>query len=258
MNPVLRVGYQIDEAMHAHDKIADDQVEQRGPSTCSSRCASPIAERRDQGLPASVQWRDAAARHDRHGRSPTRPTCSSPTSPRPRSTSPCRRRSSSCSATSTSRPAAAIILITHNLGVVAGLCKRVLVMYAGEIVEEGTVEQIFESPAASVHVVAAALGAAHRRAAGAIGCSRSKASRPTSSTCPRAASSTRAARSASSAASREAPPIEEVAPAQQRGVLGDDGARLRRDGRRRHQSTRARARRAAFIPQGRQRSPRPR
>ena len=41
---------------------------------------------------------------------------------------------------------AAIVLITHNLGVVAGLCKRVLVMYAGEIVEEGTAEQIFESP----------------------------------------------------------------------------------------------------------------
>src|SRR5207302_10613079 len=39
-----------------------------------------------------------------------------------------------------------IILITHNLGVVAGLCKRVLVMYAGHIVEEGPVEQIFESP----------------------------------------------------------------------------------------------------------------
>src|SRR5207249_7308832 len=39
-----------------------------------------------------------------------------------------------------------IILITHNLGVVAGLCKRVIVMYAGEIVEEGPVEQIFESP----------------------------------------------------------------------------------------------------------------
>jgi oligopeptide/dipeptide ABC transporter ATP-binding protein len=30
--------------------------------------------------------------------------------------------------------------------VVAGLCKRVIVMYAGEIVEEGTAEQIFESP----------------------------------------------------------------------------------------------------------------
>ena len=39
-----------------------------------------------------------------------------------------------------------IILITHNLGVVAGLCQRVIVMYAGEIVEEGTAEQIFENP----------------------------------------------------------------------------------------------------------------
>ncbi len=41
---------------------------------------------------------------------------------------------------------AAIILITHNLGSLPGLCKRVLVMYAGEIVEEGTAEQIFERP----------------------------------------------------------------------------------------------------------------
>ena len=40
----------------------------------------------------------------------------------------------------------AIILITHNMGVVAGLCKRVIVMYAGRIVEEGPVEQIFKDP----------------------------------------------------------------------------------------------------------------
>ncbi len=40
----------------------------------------------------------------------------------------------------------AIILITHDLGVVAGLCDRVLVMYAGEAVECGTVEQIFYQP----------------------------------------------------------------------------------------------------------------
>src|SRR6202007_1132156 len=40
----------------------------------------------------------------------------------------------------------AIMMITHNMGVVAGLCTRVIVMYAGEIVEEGPVEQIFESP----------------------------------------------------------------------------------------------------------------
>ena len=40
----------------------------------------------------------------------------------------------------------AIMLISHNLGVIAGLCKRVIVMYAGQIVEEGPVEQIFANP----------------------------------------------------------------------------------------------------------------
>ena len=40
----------------------------------------------------------------------------------------------------------AIVLITHDLGVVAGLCDRVLVMYAGRIVESGTVRDIFYRP----------------------------------------------------------------------------------------------------------------
>lgn len=40
----------------------------------------------------------------------------------------------------------AIILITHDLGVVAETCERVVVMYAGKIVEEGPVETIFTNP----------------------------------------------------------------------------------------------------------------
>ncbi|WP_427138009.1 ABC transporter ATP-binding protein [Psychrobacillus psychrodurans] len=39
-----------------------------------------------------------------------------------------------------------IILITHDLGVVAGMCDRVAVMRNGEIVETGTTEEIFENP----------------------------------------------------------------------------------------------------------------
>jgi oligopeptide/dipeptide ABC transporter ATP-binding protein len=39
-----------------------------------------------------------------------------------------------------------VILITHDLGVVAGMCERVRVMYAGRIVEEGPTRAIFKTP----------------------------------------------------------------------------------------------------------------
>jgi len=40
----------------------------------------------------------------------------------------------------------AIILITHDLGVVAEMCKRVIVMYAGQIIEMAPVEELFSHP----------------------------------------------------------------------------------------------------------------
>ncbi len=40
----------------------------------------------------------------------------------------------------------AIMLITHDLGVVAQVCDRVLVMYAGRVIEEGTIRDIFHRP----------------------------------------------------------------------------------------------------------------
>ena len=40
----------------------------------------------------------------------------------------------------------AILLITHNLGIVAQFADRVAVMYSGKIVEEASVEKLFESP----------------------------------------------------------------------------------------------------------------
>jgi peptide/nickel transport system ATP-binding protein len=41
----------------------------------------------------------------------------------------------------------ALLLITHNLGIVAEVCDRVAVMYAGQIVEEGGADEVFRSPA---------------------------------------------------------------------------------------------------------------
>ncbi len=44
------------------------------------------------------------------------------------------------------RRGTSILLITHDLGVVAGVCHRVLVMYAGRVVEKAPVHDLFDSP----------------------------------------------------------------------------------------------------------------
>ena len=42
---------------------------------------------------------------------------------------------------------AAVVLVTHDLGVVAGLADRVAIMYAGKVVELGNVDDVYEAPA---------------------------------------------------------------------------------------------------------------
>ena len=95
-----------------------------------------------------------------------------------------------------------ILLITHDMGVVADLAERVVVMYAGSVVEEGPRSRGLPRPAASVHLGPARLDPAHRSARGRDGSPRSRARRLRCSRLPRAAGSRRAARTASSAARR--------------------------------------------------------
>ena len=56
----------------------------------------------------------------------------------------------------------AIMLITHAMGVVAETAQRVVVMYAGKVVEEATVERAVRQPAASLHAGPDPLDPAHR------------------------------------------------------------------------------------------------
>lgn len=59
-----------------------------------------------------------------------------------------------------------VVLVTHDLGVVAQTCQRVAVMYAGQIVEAGPVSEVFAAPA---HPCTAALLGSTRRGGGARG-----------------------------------------------------------------------------------------
>ena len=52
-----------------------------------------------------------------------------------------------------------VIFVTHDIGVAIEICDRVAVMYAGEIVEQGTLSQIVRSP---IHPYARGLAGLHR------------------------------------------------------------------------------------------------
>ena len=136
LNPVLTVGTRSPRSLQRHQR----HVAARGPRARPIELLRPRRHPRPgapaRRVPAPALRRHAPAGDDRHGARLPSPSCSSPTSRRPRSTSPSRRRSSSCSRQlRRGAPASALVLITHDLGVVAGLCDTVHVMYAGRIVE---------------------------------------------------------------------------------------------------------------------------
>ena len=56
-----------------------------------------------------------------------------------------------------------VILITHDLGVLSGMCRRILIMYAGRIVESGDTQTVLQAPRHPyTRALLAALPAAHR------------------------------------------------------------------------------------------------
>jgi ABC-type dipeptide/oligopeptide/nickel transport system ATPase component len=86
-----------------------------------------------------------------------------------------------------------VMLITHDLGVIAEMCDRVAVMYAGRVVEIGSALDIFRPPGPSLYPRACSLRAPGSRP-GRNGCARSKVPCPPSGSWARAAASRRAAR----------------------------------------------------------------
>ena len=144
LNPVLRVGYQIEEAMVAHGKVPS-KVARTRTIELLKEVRIPAAESRVDDYPHQFSggMRQRAMIAMGLANKPSiliadEPTTALDVTVQAQILELLRDLNESTRT--------AIILITHNMGVVAGLCQRVIVMYAGRIVEEGPVEQIFKDP----------------------------------------------------------------------------------------------------------------
>jgi oligopeptide/dipeptide ABC transporter ATP-binding protein len=144
MNPVLKVGFQIKEAMAAHDRFTAKQARERVvPMLKQVRISAP--EQRANNYPhqfsGGMRQRAMIAMglsNEPHLLIADEPTTALDVTVQAQIIELLRDLNRELGT--------AIILITHNLAVVASLCTRVIVMYAGRIVEEGPTRQIFKSP----------------------------------------------------------------------------------------------------------------
>jgi oligopeptide/dipeptide ABC transporter ATP-binding protein len=143
LNPVLRIGFQVDEAMRAHGKSKADAHARTIELLTKVRI--PAAESRVNDYPHQLSggMRQRAMVAMGLANAPSILLADEPTTALDVTV---QAQILELLADLNRELGTAIVMITHNMGVVAGLCSRVMVMYAGQIVEEGPVEQIFENP----------------------------------------------------------------------------------------------------------------
>jgi oligopeptide/dipeptide ABC transporter ATP-binding protein len=143
LNPVLRTGFQVDEAMLAHG-TSKNQARSRTVELLK-KVRIPAAASRYKDFPHQLSggMRQRAMIAMGLANAPSILIADEPTTALDVTV---QAQILELLADLNRELGTAIVMITHNMGVVAGLCSRVLVMYAGEIVEQGPVEQILENP----------------------------------------------------------------------------------------------------------------
>ncbi len=144
LNPVLRVGFQVEEAMAAHQRFTRRQARERVVPMLQ-RVRIPAAADRARDFPHQFSggMRQRAMIAMGLSNEPSLLIADEPTTALDVTVQ--------ASIIELLRDlnrelGAGIILITHNMAVIASLCQRVIVMYAGRIVEEGPTRAIFKNP----------------------------------------------------------------------------------------------------------------
>jgi oligopeptide/dipeptide ABC transporter ATP-binding protein len=144
MNPVLRVGFQVREAMAAHHRFSPQQAIDRVVPMLK-KVRIPGAEQRVNNYPHQFSggMRQRAMIAMGLSNEPSLLIADEPTTALDVTV---QAQIIELLRDLNREMGTAIILITHNLAVVASLCTRVIVMYAGRIVEQGPTRQIFKNP----------------------------------------------------------------------------------------------------------------
>jgi oligopeptide/dipeptide ABC transporter ATP-binding protein len=144
MNPVTKVGIQIDEAMTAHERFSIREAAGR-VIPLLKQVRIPAAEQRAKDYPHQFSggMRQRAMIAMGLSNEPELLIADEPTTALDVTV---QAQIIQLLKTLNREVGAAIILITHNMALVASMCQRVIVMYGGRIVEEGPVDQIFENP----------------------------------------------------------------------------------------------------------------
>ncbi|MGH7764934.1 MAG: ABC transporter ATP-binding protein [Candidatus Dormibacteraceae bacterium] len=144
MNPVTKVGFQIEEAMTAHERFTQKLAHGRVVELLK-RVRVPAAESRVNDYPHQFSggMRQRAMIAMGLSNEPALLIADEPTTALDVTV---QAQIIQLMKQLNRELGTAMMLITHNMALVASLCQRVIVMYAGQIVEEGPVDQIFKSP----------------------------------------------------------------------------------------------------------------
>jgi oligopeptide/dipeptide ABC transporter ATP-binding protein len=144
LNPVLRVGFQIEEAMRAHSRFDKKQARDRVvPLLERVRIPSPRQRARDYPHQFSGGMRQRAMIAMGLSNEPSLLIADEPTTALDVTV---QAQILELLKDLNRELGTAIILISHNVAVISSLCTRVMVMYAGRIVEEGPTRQVFDHP----------------------------------------------------------------------------------------------------------------
>jgi oligopeptide/dipeptide ABC transporter ATP-binding protein len=145
LNPVHRIGSQVEEALRAHDASLDRSAARRRAEELLGLVGIPDPPGRSRDYPDQFSggMRQRAVIAMAIAGNPDLLLADEPTTALDVSV---QAQVLAALATARRTAGAAMMLITHDLGVIAGQADRVLVMYAGRAVEIGPVDDVFARP----------------------------------------------------------------------------------------------------------------